>query len=312
MSVGYPEGFAAPWLKGLTALVVILSVCISVLLMTILVAKKDMAILLYKMMPPMVVKKLRRGETVVQRYDLATVFFSDIVGFTKLSGEMSPLDVMDLLNEMYTKFDELVVKHNVFKVETIGDAYIVIGGGPDNCLGRMGAEKVALFALDAMEVCQTLKAKNGARICIRAGLASGQVVAGVVGKTMPKFTLFGDTVNFASRMESTSSKMKIQCSDMTYRLLCNAEKFDFDLEKRIDASSGKAGVHAKGKGQVVTWWINSASPRIGGAIEDALKAPPPTPYEHDMDEDIDLMERAENDARENSEDGHRKSITFED
>ena len=70
MTVGYSEGFAAPWLKGLTALVVILSVAISLLLMTILVAKKDMKVLLYKMMPPMVVKKLRRGETVVQRYDL--------------------------------------------------------------------------------------------------------------------------------------------------------------------------------------------------------------------------------------------------
>ena len=120
MRVGYPDGFAAPWLKGLTALVVILSVAISLLLMTILVAKKDMKVLLYKMMPPMVVKKLRRGETVVQKYDLATIFFSDIVGFTKMSGEMSPLDVMDMLNDMYSKFDDLVLKHKVYKVETIG------------------------------------------------------------------------------------------------------------------------------------------------------------------------------------------------
>ena len=113
MNVGYPEGFAAPWLKGLTALVVLLSVAISLLLMTILVAKKDMKVLLYKMMPPMVVKKLRRGETVVQRYDLSTIFFSDIVGFTKMSGGMSPLDVMDMLNDMYSKFDDLVLKHKL-------------------------------------------------------------------------------------------------------------------------------------------------------------------------------------------------------
>ena len=120
MNVGYPEGFAAPWLKGLTARVVLLSVAISLLLMTILVAKKDMKVLLYKMMPPMVVKKLRRGETVVQRYDLSTIFFSDIVGFTKMSGGMSPLDVMDMLNDMYSKFDDLVLKHKLYKVETIG------------------------------------------------------------------------------------------------------------------------------------------------------------------------------------------------
>ena len=88
MSVGYSEGFAAPWLKGLTALVVILSVAISLLLMTILVAKKDMKVLLYKMMPPVVVAKLRRGETVVQRYDLSTIFFSDIVGETSVLNGM--------------------------------------------------------------------------------------------------------------------------------------------------------------------------------------------------------------------------------
>ena len=98
MSVGYSEGFAAPWLKGLTALVVILSVAISLLLMTILVAKKDMKVLLYKMMPPVVVAKLRRGETVVQRYDLSTIFFSDIVGETSVLNGMILLISARLLN----------------------------------------------------------------------------------------------------------------------------------------------------------------------------------------------------------------------
>ena len=98
MSVGYSEGFAAPWLKGLTALVVILSVAISLLLMTILVAKKDMKVLLYKMMPPVVVAKLRRGETVVQRYDLSTIFFSDIVGETSVLNGMILLISARLFN----------------------------------------------------------------------------------------------------------------------------------------------------------------------------------------------------------------------
>ena len=197
------------------------------------------------------------------------------------------------------------------------DAYIVIGGGPDNCLGRTGAEKVALFALDAMEVCESIVAKNGARVCIRAGLASGPVVAGVVGKTMPKFTLFGDTVNLASRMESTSIKMKIQCSDTTYRLLTDAEDHEFDLEKRIE--NGVSGVHAKGKGQVSTWWINSATPRKGQEyirlVENVGKVPEVATcsFEPQASRDsLDTMERADPSNEESDEPERRRSITFED
>lgn len=205
------------------------------------------------------------------------------------------------------------VKYSCFLFHS--DAYIVIGGGPDNCLGRTGAEKVALFALDAMEVCESIVAKNGARVCIRAGLASGPVVAGVVGKTMPKFTLFGDTVNFASRMESTSIKMKIQCSDMTYRLLTDAEGHEFALEKRIE--NGVAGVHAKGKGQVSTWWINSATPRNGReyikVVENVGKVPGVASFEPQASRDsLDTMERADPSNEESDEPERRRSITFED
>ena len=195
------------------------------------------------------------------------------------------------------------------------DAYIVIGGGPDNCLGRAGAEKVALFALDAMEVCESIKTKDGARVCIRAGLASGSVVAGVVGKTMPKFTLFGDTVNFASRMESTSIKMKIQCSDMTYRLLRDAEGYDFDLEKRIE--NGVAGVHAKGKGQVSTWWIKGATQRKGTeyvkVVENVGKIPEVASFDPQASRDsLDAMESADQSNEDSDEPKRRRSITFED
>jgi len=255
ITVGYKKGFVAPWLKGLEAIVITLSLTVALLLMTVLVNNQERKNLLYKMMPSDVVEKLQRGETVIQKYDVATVFFSDVVGFTKLSSELSPVDVMEMLNEMYSAFDELVEKHKIYKVDTIGDAYIAIGGGPDNCLGRIGAEKVALFALDAMEVCKGLRAKNKALVRIRAGLASGPVVAGVVGNIMPKFTLFGDTVNFASRMESTSETMRIQCSDTTYRLLNDVNDNEFELAERID-ENGEIGVVVKGKGRVQTWFIN--------------------------------------------------------
>lgn len=208
-------------------------------------------------MPPRVVKKLQRGETVVQKCEVATVFFSDVVGFTELSSQLSPIDVMDMLNEMYSAFDLLVEKHKLYKVETVGGAYMVVAGVPDNTIGgRVGAENMALFALDAIDACKHIRAKNKALVRIRAGLASGPVVAGVIGNIMPKFSLFGDTVNTAARMESTSTTMRVQCSEMTYRLLNDAQSHSFDLEKRVD-DDGSSGVFAKGKGKVSTWFINA-------------------------------------------------------
>ena len=130
-------------------------------------------------------------------------------------------------------------------VETIGDAYIVIAGGPEKCEGREGAERAALFALDCIDcVKNSFTFHDGSTVKIRAGIASGLVVAGVVGKNMPKFTLFGDTVTLASQVESTSSAMKVQCTDLTQRLLRDSTSCRFLLEERRD-----------GKMEKITWWI---------------------------------------------------------
>ena len=163
---------------------------------------------------------------------------------------------MSMLNQLYVKFDKLVEKHNVYKVETIGDAYMVLGGAPNRCSDTEAAQRVALFALDAMETVQTWRPKEGNAIQIRAGLASGPVVAGVVGNAMPRYCLFGDTVNFASRMESTSVKMKIQCAELTYHLLMNAPHFTFECEERREGV--ERGIEIKGKGRLVTYWIQNA------------------------------------------------------
>lgn len=160
---------------------------------------------------------------------------------------------------MYSEFDKLVRKHKIYKVETVGDAFVAIGGGPDKHSGRDGAELVALFAIDAVKFIENYETKCGRQIFIRAGLASGPVVAGVIGTTMPRFTLFGDTVNFASRMESTGTKMKIQCNDMTYRVLQDAPNTIFSFEERIE--NGEKGTYVKGKGLVHTWWITGATER---------------------------------------------------
>ena len=130
-------------------------------------------------------------------------------------------------------------------VETIGDAYIVIAGGPEKCEGREGAERAALFALDCIDcVKNRFTFHDGSRVKIRAGIASGLVIAGVVGKSMPKFTLFGDTVTLASQLETTSTSMRVQCTDLTQRLLRDSISCRFSLEERRD-----------GKVEKTTWWI---------------------------------------------------------
>ena len=167
-----------------------------------------------------------------------------------MAGGMSPIQVMKMLNELYIEFDKIVAKHQVYKVETIGDAYMVVGGAPDRVPAPLAAQRVALFALDIVEFVKTFRTRDGGQLYIRAGIASGPAVAGVIGDAMPRYCFFGDTVNFASRMESTSKKMRIQCADITCRLLQDAPSMSFNLKKRTEGDI--VGVDVKGKGHLIT------------------------------------------------------------
>ncbi|XP_030843298.1 uncharacterized protein LOC115924694 [Strongylocentrotus purpuratus] len=168
--------------------------------------KKRSDSLLYRMLPRTVAQQLKLNLTVpAENYDSVTVYFSDIVGFTKLSAISSPMQVVGFLNLLYQFFDSCIEKYDVYKVETIGDAYMVVSGVPIRN-GDRHAFEIASLALDMIEGVQTFRLPHlkSERVLMRIGAHTGPCAAGVVGSKMPRYCLFGDTVNTASRMESNS------------------------------------------------------------------------------------------------------------
>ncbi len=161
------------------------------------------------------------GQTVQpESFDCVTIYFSDIVGFTTISAYSSPIEVVQLLNDLYTMFDEICTYNDVYKVETIGDAYMVVSGLPLRN-GNAHAGEIATMALNLLHHCGKFKIKHlpGVPLRLRIGMHSGACVTGVVGLKMPRYCLFGDTVNTASRMESTSQAYRIHVSESTQKIL---------------------------------------------------------------------------------------------
>uniref|UniRef100_H2ZS04 Guanylate cyclase n=1 Tax=Latimeria chalumnae TaxID=7897 RepID=H2ZS04_LATCH len=212
-----------------------------------------------------VAETLKTGGTVEPEYfDQVTIYFSDIVGFTTISALSEPIEVVDLLNDLYTLFDAVLCNHDVYKVETIGDAYMVASGLPKRN-GNKHATEIANMSLDILSSVGFFKMRHmpDVPVRIRIGLHTGPCVAGVVGLTMPRYCLFGDTVNTASRMESTG---------LLYKLFLHSILMILTSSQKLSAYSVSINVKAKvqGKGMEETYWL------VG---KEGFKKPLPIPPE---------------------------------
>nr|XP_012147275.1 PREDICTED: soluble guanylate cyclase 88E isoform X3 [Megachile rotundata] len=224
--------------------------------------------LLYQMIPKQVADRLRNGESPIdtcEMFDSVSILFSDVVTFTEICSRITPMEVVSMLNAMYSLFDTLTERNRVYKfvtVETIGDAYMVVSGAPVK--ENDHADRVCDMALDMVDAITNLKDRStGLHLQIRVGIHSGAVVAGIVGLKMPRYCLFGDSVNTASRMEATSQAMQIHISQSTRELLSPSYK----VKERGE-------IEVKGKGTMKTYWLEKREHRPSLTKGITIQEPP--------------------------------------
>ncbi|MBS1536602.1 MAG: tetratricopeptide repeat protein [Bacteroidetes bacterium] len=168
--------------------------------------------ILPNILPAKIAERIVLGEkTIADTHEYVSVFFSDIVGFTKLSQQVSAVELVGMLNGIFSQFDQIARKHGLEKIKTIGDSYMAVCGAPIQVNNH--AERTALFALEVAEKMKDYRTNSGEKIEMRIGLHSGSVVAGIIGENKFAYDLWGDAVNTASRMESHSEAGKIHVSE---------------------------------------------------------------------------------------------------
>lgn len=203
--------------------------------------------LLLNILPATIVERMRQGEvSIADRFPETTILFSDLVGFTSLAGRSSPSQIIELLNQLFSAFDALAKGLGLEKIKTIGDSYMVAGGLPEQQANH--ALAVADMALGMIDAVNDIGAKFGEPLEARIGIHSGDVVAGVIGQHRFIYDVWGDTVNTASRLESSGLPNRIQISEATYAHVRDA----FHCELRGE-------VAIRGKGTMLTYFLG---PRI--------------------------------------------------
>lgn len=199
--------------------------------------------LLHNILPALIADRLKEGEAnIAETFPEVTVLFADIVGFTKLSASMHPQKLVDILNNVFGRFDEMLAEFGLEKIKTIGDCYMVVGGVPER--SPIHCQQVARFALAALKTLDEYNQESGQSLQMRMGIHTGTVVAGIVGKQKYSYDLWGDVVNIASRLESTSLPGRIHVANAVRARLLD----DFELEER-------GQVEIRGLGSTQTFFL---------------------------------------------------------
>jgi adenylate cyclase len=202
--------------------------------------------LLLNILPPAIAERLKRNEiNIAQGHADVTVMFADIVGFTRMTEELSPVETVKILNDIFTIFDDIADKHGVEKIKTIGDAYMAAAGLETGAQIHY-ADAVAGMALEMLEKMADYRARTGERIEIRIGIGTGPVVAGVIGKKKFIYDMWGDTVNIAFRMAADAYSGAIQVDLTTHRRLHNRFRFDESHEVEIKGKGRMQVFHLMG------------------------------------------------------------------
>jgi guanylate cyclase len=203
--------------------------------------------LLLNILPREVAEILKiENRVIADHFEEASIMFTDLVDFTPLTAELEPRKMVDLLNEIYSGFDDLVEKYDLEKIRTIGDNYMVVSGVPRPRQDH--AQALASMALEMCTFMSQFSTENGKRVHIRVGINSGPLVAGVVGRRKFQYDVWGEAVNIASRMESQGIPDQIQITGVTYNLI--KDKFTCDPRGTMEV---------KGVGEMETWFLAGKS-----------------------------------------------------
>uniref|UniRef100_A0A8C8BJU4 Guanylate cyclase n=1 Tax=Otus sunia TaxID=257818 RepID=A0A8C8BJU4_9STRI len=232
----------------------------------------------FMLLPRPVVKSLKEtGLVEPELFEEVTIYFSDIVGFTTLCKCSTPMEVVDMLNDIYKNFDHILDHHDVYKVETIGDAYMVVSGLPKRN-GNRHAVDISMMALDILSFMGSFELRHlpDLPVWIRIGIHSGPCAAGVVGIKMPRYCLFGDTVNTASRMESTGLPLRIHVSGSTINILKRTDcRFQYEV---------RGETTLKGRGPEITYWLTGTEDKKYN-----LPTPPSVENQQQLQYDLEVM-----------------------